>query len=73
MGCTSSALTVEVHHASFEAWWEPFTLGVGPAGAYLAGLDAAGRERLRDRCRALLPTGAFTTRAVAWAETGRAR
>lgn len=73
VGCTSSALTVEVHHASFEAWWEPFTLGVGPAGAYLASLDAAGRERLRERCQARLPTGAFTTRAVAWAETGRAR
>jgi len=73
VGCASSALTVEVRHASFEAWWEPFTLGVGPAGAYLASLDAYGRERLHDLCRARLPAGAFTTRAVAWAETGHAR
>ena len=34
------ALSVRVEHASFEEWWEPFTLGVGPVGAYLAGLDA---------------------------------
>ena len=24
---------------SFEDWWEPFTLGVGPAGAYAKALD----------------------------------
>src|SRR3954447_13608214 len=30
------ALAVEVGHASFEAWWAPFTLGVGPAGAHVA-------------------------------------
>src|SRR5829696_1596201 len=26
--------TVRVEHPTFEEWWEPFTLGVGPAGAY---------------------------------------
>lgn len=26
------ALVVSVEHPSFEEWWEPFTLGVGPAG-----------------------------------------
>ena len=25
-------LTVRVLHPSFDQWWEPFTLGVGPAG-----------------------------------------
>ena len=34
-----AALTVQVEHVSFEEWWEPYTLGVGPAGAYAAGLD----------------------------------
>ena len=34
-----SALSVSVEHPTFEEWWEPFTLGVGPAGAYAAGLD----------------------------------
>jgi ubiquinone/menaquinone biosynthesis C-methylase UbiE len=26
-------LSVTVEHATFESWWEPFTLGVGPAGS----------------------------------------
>ena len=26
------ALTVTVEHTTFDEWWEPFTLGVGPAG-----------------------------------------
>lgn len=33
------ALSVTVEHPSFEDWWEPFTLGVGPAGGYVAGLE----------------------------------
>jgi hypothetical protein len=68
----STALTVEVAHASFEDWWRPFTLGVGPAGAHVAGLDDAGREALRRRCRALLPEGPFSTRATAWAASATA-
>ncbi len=35
-----TALSVHVEHPTFEDWWEPFTLGVGPAGAYVAGLTA---------------------------------
>ena len=31
-----TALTVRVEHPTFDEWWEPFTLGVGPAGAYVA-------------------------------------
>jgi ubiquinone/menaquinone biosynthesis C-methylase UbiE len=54
--------------ASFEEWWEPFTLGVGPAGAYVTGLDEPTRSRLRERCRALWPDAAP---AVAWAARGR--
>ena len=34
-----TALSVSVEHPTFEEWWEPFTLGVGPAGVYVAGLD----------------------------------
>ena len=37
-GAQVSTLTVQVRQASFEQWWEPFTLSVGPAGAYLASL-----------------------------------
>lgn len=67
----ATALTVVVPHASFDAWWQPFTLGVGPAGAYVAGLSDAGREELRRRCAEVLPDGAFATTATAWAAFGR--
>jgi hypothetical protein len=40
-----------VKHATFEDWWEPFTLGVGPAGMYLMSLDTASQTELRERCR----------------------
>jgi hypothetical protein len=56
--------------ANFEEWWEPFLLGVGPAGQYVAGLDEEARAALRERCRTLLP-GA--PRAVAWAARGTVR
>jgi SAM-dependent methyltransferase len=37
-----TALTVTVEHPTFDEWWERFTLGVGPAGAFTAGLDPCG-------------------------------
>lgn len=57
-------------HATFEEWWEPFLLGVGPAGQYVQGLSEDARGALRERCRALLP-GA--PRAVAWTTRGIVR
>jgi SAM-dependent methyltransferase len=66
-----SALSVSVEHPSFEEWWEPFTLGVGPAGGYAAGLDADRQAQLRERCRAMLPAAPFTVTALAWAARGR--
>ena len=62
----SSSLTVTVEHPSFDDWWDPFTLGVGPAGAYVTSLDDAARDALRDRCRQTLPNAPFRTRATAW-------
>src|SRR5215469_12080425 len=35
----AGTLTVRARHATFDDYWEPFTLGVGPAGAYAASLD----------------------------------
>ena len=35
----SGSLTVAVPMTGFEDWWQPFTLGVGPAGDYVAGLS----------------------------------
>jgi SAM-dependent methyltransferase len=69
---TDTELAVQVEYASFDEWWEPFTLGVGPAGAYAAGLDAVQREELKERCRRLAPPAPFTVEAIAWAARGRA-
>jgi SAM-dependent methyltransferase len=63
-------LWVSVGHPTFEDWWEPYTLGVGPAGDYVAGLDEAGRARLRELCRERLPEPPFELRARAWAARG---
>jgi SAM-dependent methyltransferase len=67
----STALTVVVRFATFEDWWEPFTLGVGPAGAYLRTLEATHRARLRARCAQLQPTAPFEVAAAAWCVTAR--
>ncbi len=66
-----TTLTVRVRQAGFESWWEPFTLGVGPAGAYLTSLAADRQAALREQCRRLLPEGTFEVSATAWAVTGR--
>jgi len=64
-------LSVSVEHTSFEEWWQPFTYGVGPAGAYLATIDEDHRIRLRERCREASPRGGLTMTARAWAARGR--
>jgi SAM-dependent methyltransferase len=65
-----TALEFSVEHTSFERWWEPFGLGVGPAGAYVETLGDEEREALRERCRALLPAAPFTITAAVWAARG---
>jgi SAM-dependent methyltransferase len=63
-------LHASVEHPTFADWWDPFALGVGPAGVYLEGLDADGRAALREHCQAMLGDGPFTLPAVAWAARG---
>jgi SAM-dependent methyltransferase len=65
-------ISVDVEHPTFDEWWEPFTLGVGPAGAYVARLDPQRQARLRDRCREMLPPAPFVISAWAWTARGRA-
>lgn len=65
-----AVLTVHRPFASFDDWWEPFGLGVGPAGGFVSSLDDAEREELREACRQLLPDGAFELPARAWCVTG---
>ena len=66
------ALEVSVEHSTFEEWWEPYALGVGPAGVYVAGLDDDAKERLRRQCRSQLSSSPFVVRGRAWAVRGTA-
>jgi len=70
----NDALVVEVSYRDFDDYWEPFTAGVGPAGAYTLSLDPDRRAALREECRRRLgdPDGAFTLSAKAWTVKGRA-
>jgi hypothetical protein len=65
-----SSLSVGVEFASFEEWWAPYELGVGPAGAYVASLDDARRDELRELCRARMSRAPFTVSGTAWAARG---
>lgn len=67
----AASLTVRVRYATFEQWWEPFTLGVGPAGGYVASLAEERRAALRERCRHLLPSRPVEISATTWAVTCR--
>jgi SAM-dependent methyltransferase len=68
----TGSLEVTERYASFDDYWEPFTAGVGPGGAYCALLAEDDREALREECRRRLgkPSGAFDLRARAWAVRG---
>lgn len=67
-----TAVQVASAYESFEEWWEPYTLGVGSAGDFVAALAPDRREAVRRRCRELLPEGRFEVAVVAWAAVGRA-
>ena len=47
-GVSAGALTVTADYADFEDFWEPFTLGVGPAGRALSELDDESRAAVRE-------------------------
>ncbi len=68
----TTGLSVHLEHPTFDAWWEPYTRGVGPAGAYLASLDPHHRAQLREACRRRVPSEPFVVTAVAWAARGLA-
>ena len=65
-----SSLSVGVEFASFDEWWAPYELGVGPAGAYVAGLAEARRGELREFCQSRMPQAPFTITGKAWAARG---
>ncbi len=67
----SGKLTVRVRFATFADWWEPYTMGVGPAGAYVAQLDEPGRDAVRSRCAQRMPAAPFEVSASAWCVRAR--
>jgi len=71
-GVEQTALVAKVVHSTFDEWWVPFTLGVGPAGVYVSRLAASRRAELMERCRRLLPAAPFELAAWAWTARGRA-
>jgi len=60
-------LIARVEHPTFEEWWAPFELGVGPISAVFAELGPERVAQIRERCRELLPEPPFTVEARAWA------
>lgn len=62
-------LTVSREFATFEEWWEPFTLGVGPAGVYVQSLNRIERAGLEAALREDLGAGPLTIHASAWTAT----
>jgi SAM-dependent methyltransferase len=68
----STSLTVRSRFETFDEWWQPFTLGVGPAGDHVQTLDDAAREQLRERCASLAPPAPFEISSTAWVAIGRA-
>jgi len=69
-GVTEGEVSVTQSFEGFDDWWEPYTLGVAPAGKQLAALGHAERERVRAAARALFPRGPFTVEVTAWAARG---
>jgi SAM-dependent methyltransferase len=63
------ALPVHVAHPTFDEWWLPFTLGVGPAGEYYQRLDATRQRALEQLLREQLPEP-VTLETRAWAARG---
>lgn len=54
----------------FEDYWNPFTLGAGPAPGYCMSLDPDARQRLKERLEASLPRsddGSIPMKVRAWA------
>lgn len=66
------AIETETEFADFDAFWQPFTLGAGPAPGYCMSLPADKRDALRARLAERLGTeGPIRLPARAWAVKAR--
>ena len=73
-GVETRPIEVPTVFRDFADYWSPFLGGQGPAPSYVATLDPAHRDALRDRIHARLPVAADGTIALvarAWAVRGR--
>lgn len=70
----TAELRVGAQYADFDDLWSPFPTGLGPSGAYCAGLSAEGQARLRNALYERLgsPAGSFALEARAWFVRGTA-
>ena len=67
------AIDIPTPFASFDAYWQPFLGGQGPAPAYAMALGEDDRTRLREGLRARMPIqadGSLALTARAWAVRG---
>jgi SAM-dependent methyltransferase len=73
-GIKEVPLTIEQGYSSFDDYWEPFTKGAGPGGAYVVSLSQDRRQQLEGRIRKRLlgdrQDGPFTLKAKAWCVRG---
>ena len=71
-GVEVTSATVGADYDGFDDLWGPLELGVGPAGAYAAGLPDGARAALREELRRRLGAGdaPFRLTARAWIATG---
>ena len=71
---SETPLVVQMQFSSFDDYWQPFHLGQGPAGAYVATLSLERRAALGERLRARLlghgPDRPLEMKARAWAAKG---
>jgi SAM-dependent methyltransferase len=68
-----TALVATVVHPTFEEWWTPFTLGVGPTGSFIRSLSPDRLERIRELCRERLGPPPITVNGRCWAARGTVR
>ena len=71
---TEEPLMIDQAYSSFNDYWEPFTNGAGPGGAYVVSLSEDRRQQLEARMRKRLlgdrQDGPFTLKARAWCVRG---
>ncbi|HET6158653.1 MAG TPA: class I SAM-dependent methyltransferase [Dongiaceae bacterium] len=64
---TVAPIEIETRFASFEDYWQPFTLGAGPAPGYCVSLSEEKRAALKEQLRRQVGDGPLSFVARAWA------